>query len=256
MIARRVSDVWVGSDHPWSAWVKRPLFASLTVPEVTPATESDVYRSETAPWAREHPWWLEARKIAIIVDLPGPEAVELGLLLGRHGFRPILLINAASDSGELIDMAPVLHLLTEGARFHSSFPGGPDVLPAFVLDARREGADADPEPGRFDNRWTLFPADLPPAERLGQAGVQAVMIVQDEPTPRDDVRAIAWMYQRGGLDIRVVNVRDRTVASLASTRPSWLVYVIGQLRRRFAFRRQWDGSYGHRIPIPPDPSHG
>jgi hypothetical protein len=70
------------------------------------------------------------------------------------------------------------------------------------------------------------------------------------------VQAIAWGYQRGGLEVRVATVHDHTTVPLSKEQPGWLARTMGQLRRRFALRRQWDGSYGHRVPIPPEPSHG
>lgn len=195
-------------------------------------------------------------RIAVIVDLEGPDAVDLALTLGARGFRPILAINATSARREVIDMRPVLELLREGARFASSFPSGPDVLPVFILDSRRDSPSRRAAPGRFDNRWTVFPSDLPSVEQLAAANIDVVLIVQVGEEPSEDVEAIARKYQRGGLEVHVADVEERKTSVLSQRRSGWLSFRWRQLRRRFALRRQWDGSYGHRVPFPPEPSHG
>jgi hypothetical protein len=193
-----------------------------------------------------------------VIDLPGPDAVELALALGRRGFRPILAINATSAEREVIDMGPVLRSLAEGARFASSFPRGPDVLPAFILDARREGTGAWIGPGLFDNRWPVFPSDLPAAEHFEAARIRTVVIVHDGDELREDLRAIAWSWRRDHLDVRVAKAEDAESRPWTTKEPGWLARMAGRLRRRFALRRRADGSYGHRIPVPlpPEPSHG
>lgn len=256
MSAKAVQNVWSASNHPWSSWVKRPLFASLSGKEVVQAKEGDVYRSELAPWVGKAPSWLSGERVAVLIDLPGRDAIEMGLALGSHGFRPVLSINATSSREEAIDMHSVLDMLAEGARFASSFPSGSDVLPAFILDSRREGAGTNLAPGRFDNRWTVFPTDLPSAEHLKKANIASVVIIQEGTDVKADVQAIAWTYQRGGLEVRVANLREHTTVSLPKEQPGWFSFMMGQFRRRFALRRRWDGSYGHRVPIPPEPSHG
>ena len=171
MSSRRIEDVWLGSDHPWRTWVKRPLFASLPIDEVETATEEVPYRSDTSRWSGEGVAWLAAQRAAIVIDLPGPRAIETALALGRHGFRPVLSINASSQPEEVVDMQPILALLAEGARFASPFPADAAAPPAFILDSRRDGEDSrrQPLPGAFDNRWTLFAGDLPTAEQLRAA---------------------------------------------------------------------------------------
>jgi hypothetical protein len=256
MTSLRVEDIWIGSDHPWRAWVMRPLFASLSVEEVEPAKEDGPYRSDTSRWTREDVAWLTAQPAAVMIDLPGGSAIETALALGRRGFRPVLSINASSEPDEVVDMQPILALLVEGARFASSFPSGTAAPPAFILDSRRDGDGRQPPPGAFDNRWTIFPGDLPSGEQLRAAGIGAVMIVHHRDTLHEDVEAIAWSYQRAGLEVRLADVRDHRVAVLSGAPPGWISRLFASLRRRVLLRREWDGSYGHRVPIPPLPSHG
>jgi hypothetical protein len=252
----RVRDVWVGTDHPWRAWAKLAPFAAIPEAEVIPAIEGAAYRGEIIRWGSADPAPFVRERTAIIVDLPGPDAIDMGLALGQRGYRPVPSMNTASAMFELIDMAPVLERLMAGARFASAFPTGPAVPPAFLLDSRRDGGGVKPVPNMFDNRWFVFPTDLPPAEQLQAAGITTVLIVQDEPLPREDVEAIGWAYQRGGLTVRVADVRSHREHDLDVPLHGWWTRVLRRARRRIAFHRRWDGSYGERIPIPPEPSHG
>jgi hypothetical protein len=128
------------------------------------------------------------------------------------------------------------------------------------LDSRRDGSGGgrQPRPGAFDNRWTLFAGDLPSAEQLRAAELGVVVIAHDGDTLHEDVAAIAWSYRRAGLEVHLADVRDRRISVLSGTPPGWLSRQLASVRRRFSLRRQWDGSYGHRMPypIPPEPSHG
>ena len=82
------------------------------------------------------------------------------------------------------------------------------------------------------------------------------MIAHDRDALPEDVEAIAWSYRRAGLEVHLADVRDRRITVLSGTPPGWFSRRLASVRRRFSLRRQWDGSYGHRIPIPPEPSHG
>lgn len=233
-----------------------PLFSALKASDVIPVKEDAVYRAASSPWAGRDASWLGVGRFAVIVDLPGPDAVEVGLGLGHLGFRPVLAINATSAEREVIDMEPVLAMIAEGARFRSSFSAPKDAPPAFILDARREGPESKPAPGKFDNRWTVFPTDLPSPEHLKSEQIDAVVIIAEGMLVKDDILAVAWTYEREGVEVRVANVNGHTLGALPSARPGWFSFTVGHIRRRFAFRRRWDGSYGHRVPIPPEPSHG
>jgi hypothetical protein len=249
-----VRDVWLATDHPWARWTKRALFASIGDRTIERAMEGTIYRSEHPPWSGKAPAWLGGARVAVLIDLPGRVAVELALALGSQGYRPVVSINATSAQREAIDMQPVLDTIVAGARFASSFPSGPDVLPAFILDSRREGAGADVSPGRFDNRWKLFTEDLPSGSRLKEERIGSVVILQDATDVLEDVRAVAWAYQLAGIDVRIANVHAQAPAPLLDPPPSGLRRAVAYIRRRFAFRPRMDGSYGDEVP--PEPSHG
>jgi hypothetical protein len=247
-----IFETWSGTDHPWAAWVKPPLFARLD--ETAAADEAHAYRGETPPWADLDTSWLMDRA-AVMIDLPGERAIALALALGRRGVRPVLAINACSEYAELVPMGGVLDLLAQGARFASAFPSGPNVAPAFVLDARRAGDGREPRPGSFDNRWALFDGDLPTASHLRGAGLERVIVVQEGNATLGDLESFLVRYARGGLEVLLHDVtRPDPLAPMKLEHRGWLAEIVARVRRRASYPRRWDGSFGRRVPMPP--SHG
>jgi hypothetical protein len=243
-----VEDIWVGLEHPWRNWVKRPLFAALAPEDEAVVQNGDAYVPTRRFWAAP-PEWLADEKLALIIDLAGAEAIELGIALGTVGFRPVLMVNAASDIREAIDMRPVLRRLVKGARFAAAFPDEPGARPAFLLDSRRWRARESLKLGSFDNRWMLFPSDMPRAKHLAAQGIERVVLMYRSHV-LGDVAAIMREYQREGLDVSVVDVEEPD--ELAPVLPRGrLAEFWGRLKRHATFQRNWDGSYGHRIS-----SHG
>jgi hypothetical protein len=253
MTSASAFDVWRGDDHPWRAWVKPPLFARL---DEGPDDEAHPFRRSAPPWGRiDVSWAPNPSSTALVVDLDGAEALWTGLALAGRGFRPIVSINAASAPGEVIDMGPLLGALREGARHPRAFAGGAGPRPAFLLDARRARAERPPAPGAFDNRWVVFPSDLPPAEALRAHGVTGVLLAQRGPTPQPDVHDVLCGYGRAGL---ALSARDVTPGA-GATRPARLACgpAFARLVRLVARElgatpnRRPDGSFGAYVPPSP-----
>jgi hypothetical protein len=245
---------WKGQDHPWVSWVKPSLFAAVSDDPMDAADERHAYRAEVPPWAKLDTSWLVERA-AVIVDLPATAALSLGLALGQRGVRPVLAISACSAEGEVISMRGAIDLLELGARFASAFPTGEGLLPAFLLDSRRAGEGLEPSVGSFDNRWAVFKGDLPSVGHLRRSGVEKVLFVhQGGARAHSDIVAILRGYQAGGLEILLHDVDEPMVTkAVVVGRRSWISEVRDRLRLRSAYRRRWDGSFGHRVP---EPSHG
>ncbi|MCU0686764.1 MAG: hypothetical protein MUF34_31705 [Polyangiaceae bacterium] len=254
MSAGRIYAIWCGDDHPWRAWVKSPLFARLD--EASAEGEAGhPFRRAAPPWASvDAAWAPEPASTAIVVDLDGAEALWAGLALAGRGFRPIVSINARSAPGEIIDMAPLLGALREGARHPPSFLGGATPRPAFLLDARRSRAGRPLGPGAFDNRWVLFPNDLPPASVLLEQGVASLLVVQRGPTPQPDLHDVLCGYAVEGLTLLLFD----TSADARAVRPARLVCgpAIGRFVRHVVRElgatpnRGPDGSFGAYVTGP------
>lgn len=249
----RVQDVWVGADDPWRPWVKQALFATPVSkrPRALGDTRLTSFDEETtqdaSPWKWGDLSWLEVGRSAMIVDLGGSYAMRMGLALGQRGWRPVFAINTTSSASEVIKMKPVLRWLRKGARLRSAFSASADAPPAFILDARRIGRGA-PTLTSYDNRWMLFASDLPSAEFFRARRIDSVTVVQDGVRLRADLRAIAWAYQRAGLEVRIADLQSETLVTLTDQRQSRFGFVFEQIARHVFGGRRHDGTYGRFVP--------
>jgi len=199
--------------------------------------------------------WLQERA-AVVIDLPGEAAVLLALALGERGLRPVLAINTTSFAGaESISMQSVLRVLSAGAECEGSFPTGPTVAPAFILDSRRDGGGRQPLPGAFDNRWVVFREDLPSAEQLRAVGVDKVIVVQKGTLPVTDLEDVLLAYQTGGLELIRHETETRTTHRWTIEKRGWIAKLSQFVQLRWSVPRS-DGSFGRWVPLPPKPSHG
>jgi len=250
----RAYKVWKGNDHCWVRWVKLALFDPVegaADKQDEPASAGSV----RAAFRGVDTSWLEERA-AVIIDLPGKAAVLLALALGERGLRPVLAINTTSFPGaESISMHSVLRVLSAGADCKASFPTGPRVAPAFVLDSRRDGGGRPPLPGEFDNRWVLFREDLPSAEQLRAVGIDKVIVVQKGALPVTDLEDVLLAYQTGGLELVRHETETRTTHRWTLERRGWLATLSRFVQFHWSVPRS-DGSYGRWVPLPPKPSHG
>jgi hypothetical protein len=102
------------------------------------------------------------------VDLPGAEAVAMGVALAGHGFRPVPLFNGTSGPHEVIEVYPIVRALAAWARTMQTQRLLPDAPPAFLLDSRRTELPALPSPATTTTagsccRRTFRPARCSPA---------------------------------------------------------------------------------------------
>jgi len=252
----RVLEVWQGRDHPWLPWVKPAVFDRIeereegTVDEFTPA------RSVRKAIAQVDTSWLLPRA-AVIIDVPGGEAALLALALGKRGLRPVPAINTTSCPGaELISQTLLRLVLVAGAECEDSFPSGPTLGPAFLLDSRRDGHEGAPSPGMFDNRWVVFRTDLPSEKQLRDNGIERVIVVQEDDILSTDLEDILLDYQAGGLELIRHETRTRSSHPWTLAKRGWLAKAARFVQLRWAVLRRLDGSYGRWVPIPPKPSHG
>jgi hypothetical protein len=237
--------------------MKSAVFGGLDPRAEMPlALEGAQYRAERPPWAGIDTSWVPERA-AVIVDLPGAEAIHTGLALGERGLRPVLAISTSSSYREVIPMDEVLAALCEGARFASAFPVGPALLPAFILDARRDGEGAPRLPGLFDNRWAVFPDDLPSARVLRTAGATRVVVVQQGDRAPMDLVEVLRAYAHAGLEILAYDPHaPRLPGPMVLPSPRWWGDFVERTKRRWTFWPRPDDGFGRRIPIPNAPSHG
>ena len=107
-------------------------------------------------------------------------------------------------------------------------------------------------PGRFDNRWAVFPQDFPSASFLMSNGVRAVVLGQrlaDEP--QRDLAHVLLRWQEAGIQILLGALqRDASPEPIRVSRPGqfralwYRALVLAGLRRNSA------GGFGAVVPVP------
>ena len=240
----RLFEIWAPEHWPWSAWVKPALFAgSSTLEEPRPVT--------AAPVTVLDPTIPPAGQTALVVDLPGEQSVTLGVELVEHGYQAVPLFNTQGSVGsfEVINVGPIIEAIVRltpivmGATLSAQAP------PAFLLDSDRLGHRASLRPGDYDNRWVVFPQDLPSATLLRSRGITRVMLIHEDPDPPGrDLDDVLARWSKGGLEI----ARWAPGETMAEPyRPSrwWTVrlfflFVLAAL----SLRRNAAGGFGSRIP--------
>ena len=251
MDASKLFEIWAPADSVWSPWAKPALFADEAVlgaltgtpppPAMTPEPRS-VYSGDSGT--------------AFILDLPGERSVDLGLTLARAGYRPVPLFNTTDHPAALVDVRPVLHRLVSGAAELTRVHLPPEAPPVFLLDANRAAASATPSPGRYDNRWVVFPQDFPSASFLLARGVRQVVLLQAQrpnhgDQPRDDLAHVLRRWQDAGIAIHFQDPDvDAPPRPLDVRRPSSFRSLFYRALTLAGLRRNSAGGFGGIIPRP------
>lgn len=148
-------------------------------------------------------------KTALIVDLPGPEAVAFAAG-ATPAFDPVFLFDnwphprGVVRAHETLSAAAYYQPLFEAARDNKR---GTKRAPLFVLDRRRLNAYAD-DATQFDNRYV---AKLPsPASALSALGVSHVLYVvptrADAARETDDLNDDFVLYNSAGIDVKALSL--------------------------------------------------
>jgi len=229
--------IWAPDNVYWSQWAKPVLFANM---------RGRRYGNNTLP---ELEWITQAdNKMAVIVDLPGYTGVLEGLALAQLGYRPVPLYNGVSTPSGAPMVVPVddiIATLNVGANDLSSMVIKPDAPPAFLLDSYRMN-DRSKEPGTFDNRWCIFPQDMPSASALLSNGIDRVVV--RSYAINDDLEHILYRYESQG--ITVYKCVGKNIIREKIRRPSryrGLFYRFGVI---LGLKRNATGGFGGMIPYP------
>ena len=234
--------VWAPDDVFWSQWAKPVVFANATVllndpPPVLPALDSAVLPGEFEP-------------AAIVVDLPGPEAVLVGLALAERGFRPVPMFNGTSGPMAVVPVEPIEKALGSGAEVLKRLTIAPDARPAFLIDADRGSILGAKEPGRYDNRWIVLPQDFPSGNTLLARGIKQVVVIrQRAPVPDQDLTHVLLRWKDSGLELRGIALETGEAASPmslvvpSSFRSLWYAAIA-----LMGLRRSSVGGFGSTVP--------
>jgi hypothetical protein len=241
-------DAWAPAGGPWSDWAKPVLFAHWprplpAVPEIPPADLG----------------WVPppADRVALVIELPGPASVHVGLALAGTGYCPVPLFNACpppidgEPNAAVVPVEPILAALVRGADRLRTAPPPTDAPPVFLLDADRQTARREPSPGAFDNRSVVFPTDFPSAARLAAHGIMRALLVREHRGAiGDDLEDALRPWQTDGLRLEVkwLSEPGPSVPLILPQRTWW--NRLGRWLTRTYPRRNLAGEFGSFIPHP------
>lgn len=235
--------IWAPENALWTEWAKPVAFASAMLPAGgEPPLEPPSVHIPGMPES-----WTQS---AVVVDLPGEEAITVGIALAERGFRPVPLFNGTAGPNAVIDVRPITRALGLGAEALSLLTLAPDARPAFLLDSRRSDATGARDPGRYDNRWVVLPQDFPSAAFLGSKAINAVVVIQrGAHGPAGDLSHVLYRWQQAGIRLKMIDLEtgqvtdDAQVERPSKFRMAW--YVALALA---GLRRSHVGGFGSTVP--------
>ncbi len=269
MDASQLFDVWAPEDSLWSRWAKPALFAAQApTPTATPPPPPNampvmpVHPIEgggvvvTAPPPPEPPQYEQGPVdiwTAFVVDMPEARPVGIGLALARAGYRPVPLFNTAYHPQAIVPVEAILNRLREGAAELQGLPIPANAPPAFLLDSNRLASPDLAKPGKFDNRWTVFPQDFPSANFLLAHGIKRVVLLQPDifgGKPRVDLAHVLLRWQQAGVELYVQDPEGSLAPrTMTVEKPSSFRSLFYRALTLIGRRRNSAGGFGSIIPI-------
>jgi len=231
-----VYKVWAPDDALWSQWAKPVLFMS------SPAKSFKELEIPEVNWIQS----LESQTM-IIVDLPSESGVIESLALARLGYRPVPLYNGVNGrtSSMIVPVGEIATALFGGADTLSSYSIRPDAPPVFMLDSNRMNQTGR-MPGVYDNRWCVFPQDMPSAAFLINAGIRRIIVRSDQI--RNDLSHILLRYQQEGIEINLC--KGEKIEKVSVVKPSKFRSLSYRFSVILGLARNSAGGFGAKIPEP------
>jgi len=252
MNGEEIFNIWTPATSPWAVWAKPVLFTDLST--------WDGARSLRPNWEMLNVDWIKsiAPNTALIIDLPNSQSIFYALALAKLGYQPVPLFNCCSASfgeEEVLSTSDLRADLNRGASDLQTIQLSRDARPAFLLDAVRLIGTCTPSPGKFDNRWMVFPQDFPSATFLREAGIIQIVVIQfSKGKPQEDLRQVLLRWQEAGLQILSKSLDDALspapIQVTSTPKYRWFFQRALALAR---FRHNSAAGFGSVIP---DPSSG
>lgn len=233
--------LWAPDGDFWSQWAKPVVFANAPGLVSDPEPVLPPLDSPAIPGTFD--------STAIVVDLPGAQAVHVGLGLATRGFRPVPLFNGTSGPNPVVAVEPIEQALGAGAMVLQRLMIAPNAKPAFLLDSER-GNSLGLDPGRYDNRWVILPQDLPSVTTLLSRGIKDVLLIRwSSPVPDQDLTHVLLRWREGGLPVRGLALESGKVDEAVSLAiPSGFRSLWYAALALMSLRRNSVGGFGSTIP--------
>lgn len=238
-----VYKIWAPEDSIWTVWTKPVLFASMKVCVNMPL---EITKCE----------WINNidDNTMVILDLPGEESVLEALSLSKSGFRPVPLYNCVIGprKSSLVDADEIADMLSSGTEILKNLTINSNALPVFMLDSNRM-AGKSKEPGKFDNRWCIFPQDMPSSNFLISKGIKRIIVRTSDIA--EDLKHILLRYQEQKIRIYMCN-DSLDLVELEISKPSAFDDFFRRGKVIAGLTRNASGGFGAVIPLPSDRGYG
>ena len=227
--------IWAPENSEWSTWAKPILFAYMSHP-VEPIQQIPFINMTLSS------------NTMIIVDLPGKEGVETSLAFAVKGYRPVPLYNGTMGDGSmLVDVNEICESIISLTDALNTMPISPEAPPVFMLDSNRmNGSRA---PGYYDNRWCVFPQDMPSAEFLKDKGINNI-IIYTNGTVQTDLERILYDYQKSGIALYVYTTGAQSPVGFDAKKQRLFSDMTYRFRVILGLKRNATGGFGGRVPLP------
>ena len=244
MTAEECFATWAPDRVVWSEWAKPVAFVHIG--GVLLPDAGTVAQTASAPVI---PLTVTSQS-AVVVDLPGADAVAAGVALAERGFRPVPLFNGTAGPSPVIDVQPIARALVHGAERLRQLDMPDTAAPAFLIDARRRDPAIVVKPGLYDNRWVTLPQDFPSGALLAGRGLHHATLLHDNGlTIRPDLAHVLRRWQEAGIELRVVDVKSGQVADRVDVpKPSGFKLAWYSAIALLGLRRSNVGGFGSMIP--------
>ena len=230
--------IWAPDNALWTQWAKPVLFTCL------PCTFKCDLKTPKVDYVQ-----MVDYSTAVIVDLPDCESVEEGLALARLGYRPVPLYNGVyGDAGTsmIVNVKGIVAALQKGANELSTLSIRPDAPPVFMLDVNRM-TGIRKQLGKYDNRWCVFPQDMPSASFLLKNRINRVIV--RSARIQEDLSHILLRYQNEGIQIFLCTKYGIPKAVKVS-KPSQFRSLFYRFKVTLGLSRNATGGFGAYIPEP------
>ncbi len=191
-MSRELFEAWAPPACDWSQWAKPAPFIAKDIHSAFGRYAGQALNPSTIKPESD---------MAVILELPGAEAVAMAVSLAQQGFRPVPLINTTTGSNEAVGMGTILGELRAGAPIVNAAAIPDDAPPVFVLDTQREGHGYTRRPRTYDNRWMVFPQDFPSGNYMVARGIKRLLLLTRDANIRRDLMHVLRRWQDAGVKI-------------------------------------------------------
>jgi len=239
-----IFQIWAPPNAIWSPWAKPVLFAHVEYPTGPDVPAADVRWADRADGST-----------ALVLDVPGTDAVAMAVPLARAGYRPVPLFNACPSTGgeiTLVEVKPIVQTLVWASPELLAVGLAFDAPPVFLLDSNRRTGLLSPAPGLFDNRSISLPTDFPSANLLLSRGIRRVVLVQAvSQSPQADLSHTLRRWQDGGIEIfsKALDRADPADRIIVQT-PRAFRTLWYNLLATIGLRSSPLGGFGGILPVP------